>query len=281
MKIQNRIHVYAACALTLLLGAAASSCSTQNEKEACTKNCEAEDTRIAFKTFDEEQTYTIPGTDTLFSMDHNATFTAKASLMMPTSIEDADVAVLREAIMNAATGGQVSKPCEKAVEAYFKSVADSLGYGAVEEAKEDVGIMEADGFMNISGTVASLSPRVLSYAVASYTYPVHAANGESVISYVNYDFTAKKVMNLDDVFTAEGIKELPAVIAERVKQTNADAEVTALPQTGSYYVDYEGRIVFVYQQGEVSSMAAGAVTAAFYPQELSQYMTPAGKAFLE
>ncbi len=281
MKIQNRIHVYAACALTLLLGAAAASCSSSCDKKDYNNACTADDTRVAFATLDEDETYTIPGTDTLFSMDHNATFTAKATLMMPTNIDDSDVAVLRGAIMKAATAGKVTEPSDKALETYFKSVADSMGYGAVEEAKDDVDIMDADGFLNINGTVASLSPRVLSYAVTTYMYPVRAANGESALSYVNYDFGAKKVMGLDDVFTPEGLKELPAVIAERVKQTNPDAEVTALPQTGSYYIDYEGRIVFVYQQGEVSYMAAGAITAAFYPQELSQYMTPAGKAFLE
>ncbi|MDE6277056.1 MAG: hypothetical protein K2M06_03010 [Muribaculaceae bacterium] len=282
MKIEHRIRVYAACALSLLLAAAVSSCSASCDKAQCADSDDTDDTRVAFTTVSESETYTLPGTDSLFNSDKDAVFSAHASLIMPANVSNANVTILREAIVKAATAGKVDvKSPEQTLKEYFKATAQSLGYPEVAKSDDDVDIMDADGFISITGTIASMSPRILSYAITEYLYPVHAANGQTTLTYVNYDFSDGKVMTLGDVFTPEGLKELPAVIAERAKETQPEAEITALPASGSYYIDYEGRIVFVYEQGEVAARAAGAVSAAFYPQELMQYMTPAGREFLK
>lgn len=202
--------------------------------------------------------------------------------MMPANVSDADVEILRDAIVSAATDGlvKVESP-EASLKAYFQLSADSLGYGRAVETAGDADAMDADGLLSVSGTVASLSPGALSYAVTRYFYPPHAANGSTTLTYINYDFEAGRVMSLSDLFTPEGLRELPALIAERAKATFPEAEISTLPTSGSFYLDYEGRLVFVYQQGEVASRATGAVTAAFYPQELEEFLTPAGKQFLE
>lgn len=283
MKLETRINLYSTCALALVLSAAVSSCSSSScDKQTGTTENSAvsEDTRVAFTTVNDIAVYTLPGTDSLFSMDHDATFGAQASLIMPTYVSGSDINTLRTAVVAAAVGKTVTDSPEKALKDYVQSTVDSLGYPGAVLLPDSTDTSRADGFINIYGNVVSMSPRILSYAVTQYFYPIHAANGETSLTYVNYDFMTGKVMTLQDIFTPEGLKALPAIIADRAKATSPDAKITALPASGSYYVDYEGRLVFVYQQGEVSYRAAGAVTASFYPQELQEYMTPAGKSFL-
>ena len=276
MKTKTPINLMTGCALSLILGAAAVGC-TKAEVSGTDAEKSDTDTRIAFSTISRTAAYSLPGTDTLFEMDHDAVFAAQASLLIPTYVSGSEVNKLRNAILEEALGTGNGLDPQRDLDNYIKATVDSLGYPSPELVPDTVNVSDADGVLMLSGTVAGMSPRLLSYAVTTYFYPVHAANGSTDLGYVNYDFTSGKVLRLSDIFTEEGLKALPAVIAGQAKKTCPDAEITALPSRGSYYVDYEGRIVFVYQQGEVCYRAAGAVTASFYPQELSQYMTPEGR----
>lgn len=279
MNTKSRINICAACALSLVLSAAASCNPADNEKGAGkAPTTPTEKAEITFTTIKDNAVYTLTGTDSLFGMDHDAVFAAKASLIIPENICGKDIKPLRTAIAKAAFGQAAGSTPAEALKQHIKTTIGELGYSTEESESADTD--DYDGFLSVTGNVASLSPRILSYAVTTYLYPPHAANGETTLSYVNYNLADGKVMGLNDIFTPDGLKSLPAVISGRVKADKSGAGITSLPATGSYYIDYEGRLIFVYQQGEVSYRAAGAVTAAFYPQELEQYMTPAGKSFL-
>lgn len=280
MRIESRINIYAAASLALVLSAAVSSCNIAEHetKEVKESASQTEDTRVAFTTISDNSAFAL--SDSTVFPDKNGVFSAQASLLMPSFVSGSDINTLRSAIVQAAFGTQSAESPEKILHDYISSTVNSLGYTASKLDADTVDSASAQGFINIYGNVASMSPRILSYAVTQYFYPPLAANGSTALSYVNYDFVTGRVMALNDIFTPEGIKALPGIIADRAREVCPDAKVTSLPSGGSYYVDYEGRIVFVYQQGEVCYRAAGAVTAAFYPQELSEYMTATGKAFL-
>lgn len=280
MRIESRINIYAVASLALVLSAAVSSCNIAPDGKESGKSADAveEDTRVAFTTINENAVYAL--SDSVVFGAKDGVFSAQASLLIPTYVSGSDINTLRTAITQAAFGIQSAESPEKVLRAYINTKADSLGYAVRALDADTVDPASAQGFINIYGNVASMSPRILSYAVTEYFYPPLAANGSTTLSYVNYDFATGRVLSLDDIFTPDGIKALPTLIAGRVRTSCPDANVTALPSDGSYYVDYEGRIVFVYQQGEVCYRAAGAVTAAFYPQELSEYMTATGKSFL-
>lgn len=254
--------------------AAAAAVMTQ----ACSDNSAYDDKTISFAQMTAGQGYILEGTAADFQTDRDLTFLDSASLLVPTLVGNQDIRALQDSIFSLAfdsTGVD-----HKAIAmAYFDKMAADCGYKAVKTDGDSINILACDGFNVVSGAVNSLTPDMLVYCVTCDSYAPRAAHGISTRRYVNYSIADGKVITLSDIFTPQGLKELPEAIARRagdLVSVFGPTEVKSLPAGGNFYVSSAGEIVFVYQQYEVASFAQGIISVPFYPYELSTYMTAGG-----
>lgn len=235
-----------------------SSCS----KQQITHDPTTEDSTISFESFANSATFFFPHTDTIFG--RNVYLQINVSLMMPLNSNRHQN--LRAKIEETAFGDYNFKSLEETFSDFSRKSAEEAGYGSFELVSDSTSNILPEGFINIEGTVASMSTHFLSYAISQYIYPILAANGTTTLSYVNYDFDSDSIITLDKLIPEDNRHKVLELITERILATYPSAEITDLPS--EFYFDYEGRIVFVYQQGEILYRAAGPITVSFYPQEL-------------
>lgn len=248
----------------------------------CTGNDKAPDlsNTIEFTSLTGHKTFVLEDTAQEFGRDSDICFRDSASVMLPKVLFGLDVKPLRDRIMEIA----FDTVCPDAVEAMnlsFTNVTESLGYNAVETT-EPYHIEDIDGFSYVQADVYSLTSHRLTYSVSTYTYNPGAAHGMQNRSFITYDLTTGDIVTLDNLFTAEGLKELPSMIsrrAKRLEQQLGPTSINALPTNGDFYVSLEDEIVFVYQPYEVASYAQGMIYVPFYPYELSEYLSTRGLAF--
>lgn len=250
--------------LSLLIAPIFISSCNRTDSQSVTE--ETNDSIISFKTVGFSHLYFYPESKKICGQD--VYYQVSLSLMLPESPDGKGFEELRRAIEKTAIGTIAEgESIEKAFETYAeKSAKEFSNFGPCEPLDNSNGKIEPTGFRIINGDVASMTPEILSYAISVYDYAILAANGSTYLRYLNYDFKTKKILTLQSIFNEEQLKNLPELIANKVHETYPSANIDTIPE--EFYFDYQGRIVFVYQQGEVLYRAAGPVTAAFYPQEL-------------
>ena len=239
------------------------SCGKTDEKAATT----------SFETCEGSSTYALKGSAKDFGLDKDFVCNDAVSLVMPITLNGKDATAVRDSIMMLAlnnTAGDV----KLAIDKWLTAEAKESGF---ETERVDVDVAVVDGFCHVRGYIANMTPEVLVYCVTTDTYNPRAANGMTTNDYINYSMVDNKIMALGDLFTAEGLKQLPGLIADQAENIPSYAgqvDISALPGRGDFYLSSEGEIVFSYAPLEVGPHSLGTVEVPFYPYELVSYMTP-------
>jgi len=262
--MKNALKVTAG--VTLLAGMVfMASCSKGSEKPSSAST--------SFESYSGESTYALKGSAENFKLDKDLVCNDAVSLVMPMTLNGKDAAKVRDSIMTLALNN-TDTDVNAAIGKWLTAEAKEFGF---ETEKVDVEASTADGFCHVRGYVTSMTPDMFVYCVTTDTYNPRAANGLSVNEYINYSIADDKILSLGDLFTADGLKQLPALIAgqaENIPAYAGEVNITALPSGGNFYLSDRGEIVFSYAPLEVGPHSLGTVEVAFYPYELVNYMTP-------
>ncbi len=258
----------------LALGAMATIYTSCSDKSA------DDNTTIAFSVLSGRSAYRFENSARDYNRDSDIIYYDSAAIVMPTVIYNRDITALQDSIL-AAAFDTVCDDHYKAMHSFFEQTAAAAGYHLSEVPTDSARESEADGFTLITGNVFSLTPRILTYLVNNYTYRPLAANGTTTARYLTYYIPEGRIIDLDYIFTPEGLKDLPGIIAAKAAEMVGElgpTDITSLPSMGNFYLDLNGHIVFVYQPEEVASHAQGEIAVPFYDFQLSDYMTAQGIA---
>lgn len=258
---------------------------------ACTGEKETENTAITFRYVNEAQVFVLENSASVYECDSDLRVACRANLILPERFLDKNIGPLIDSIEVAAfdsIGGLA------AVQSTFRAAASEFGFNAVPEvlttperdslAVIPLGMTDYDGFYTVSGTVATMTPTVISYRIETSGYAPRAAHGDYSVKYVNYDVESGRVVTLDNIFTPEGLRALPAKIARRASLMSGvigETSVNALPADGVFWITPAGNIEFIYQPYEVASYAQGIIRVPFEPYSLIDYMTDFGKTVFD
>ena len=247
---------------------------------------------IVFIAYNGKASFSLSGSAQDFDTDKDIVFTGESSIMLPTEVFGHEVKPLHDMIMRIAYDTVTEDPTI-AMHRCFENDAMAVGYtvqridsvshrGAPSlETQPTVDSEFADGQTIIVGNVYSLTTKLLTYRISHYIYMPRSAHGITTNEYITYFLPEARVLKINDVFTSAGLKALPDLIAKRAAKMRAQlgpTSIEALPALGSYIIDLDGSIHFIYQPYEVSSFAQGEIHVPFYPYELQEFFTPTGKA---
>lgn len=263
----------------LLIPAAAAAVAAVAAMTSCSDNKQES---ISFSTVQQGACYALEGSGEVFGQDSDILYVDSVSLLMPERLGNCDLTELRDSIMSIAldtTGLSV----ENAVDTWLDKCAGESGW----KARRLQGTPAADGaagmfagFTYAYGYVVNLAPELLVYCIQTDSYNPGAAHGMSNHSYLNFSLEGEgSMITLEKIFTPDGLKALPARIAEQAEAMSdriGTTQVTDLPGGGNFYISSEGEIVFSYQPYEIASYAQGTIDIPFYPYELVGFMTPLG-----
>ncbi|MGM9864760.1 MAG: RsiV family protein [Muribaculaceae bacterium] len=261
-------------ASALLLGAL--SATSYAATNPC---CSSAPGNISFDTFKTSAVYQLYGSARALQHSTDATYSQTVAIVVPTAIGTADLTELNDSIMSLAFNSK-GQSFNDAAAAWCRAAIKETGYPVIPS---DVPLADATGFDAVSGMVTNLLPDLMVYCVNSSYYTVGAAHGMSVNYYLNYSIKEGKLLSLKKMFTAEGLRKLPALIAGNAKENEAvfgPTDIKSLPDRDNFYISDRGEIVFAYQPYEVAPYAQGQINVAFYPYELEQYLTPEAKSAL-
>lgn len=251
---------------------------------ACTKSEQAADTNsIEFETFSGHAVYKLEGSAEEFMQDSDLCYIDSANMFLPVKLLGRDVTPLRDSIMMTAFDTVAADP-QQARDSYFMKSVSDIGYTPVPVAHADTTEATADGFNMVSGDILNLSQELLTYRVSHSIYYPGAAHGVTNVHYLSYYLPESRIIRLEDIFTPEGLKQLPSLISARARQLApaiGPTSIDALPSAGNFYITLDYAIVFVYQPYEVASYAQGAIAVSFFPYQLADIMTPAGQKILK
>lgn len=249
-------------ALTLACAAIMTSCGTDGS-----------DQPLSFNTYSAASTYTLVGSGKDFDQDADLICGDSVSLVMPITLENTDAQALRDTIMSLALG-QKAQSIQSAMDNWLTATAAEYGY----PTKPATGnVQDLQGFDNVRGFIVNLDPELLVYCVTTDQYEPGAAHGMTTRRYINYSLLEGKVVSLKDLFTPQGLRELPARIADQAENMPAYAgqtQIEALPEDYNFYISSEGEIVFSYAPYEAGPFSLGTVEIPMYPYELVNLMTP-------
>lgn len=232
---------------------------------------------ISFKSYTASATYDLVGSAADYHQDTDVTCTDSVSLLMPVIINGVDVEVLRDSIMSRVLNVR-GVSVEDAIKQYLKTSAEFFECRTRPSAKPG---SQADGYTTVIGSIAYLTPELLVYCITTSVYYPGAANGDTVLDYINYSTGKNAIITLEDMFTPEGLKRLPERIAEQAESNPEYAGqlmITELPASKTFFLSSEGEIVFSYAPMEVGPHVLGNVQIPFYPYELEELMTSEAKA---
>lgn len=236
------------------------------------------DNAIYFTNYSAYSAYVLDNSAHDFGQEKDAEYSDSVSLVMPERIGNNDIRALRDSIVSFAIG--CTGDVEPAVAKWMDKSANDLGYKAKRIDPAESNDEAAQGYDYVNGFVANLNAEMLVYCVRKENYMPNAAHGLTTRRYINYVLAdGGKIITLDDLFTAEGLKMLPDRIAEQAQALSdviGETQVSGLPGGNNFYISSEGEIVFSYQPYEIASYAQGTIDIPFYPYELVELMTPAG-----
>ncbi len=247
---------------------------------------------VVFDHFALEQAYTLDNSSTDYETDSDLTIGCRADIFIPCKFMGQHMKAFRDSILSKAFDTVADDP-KAAADSFFLRAGSEIGYPlspavlpeqtADSLAKVVESLNNYDGFIEVRGYIAAMTPDYVSYAVTSSSYYPRAAHGMYQTLYTVYSSEAEKVLTLSDIVTPEGIEALPAILRKRALSMRSyigSTNITALPSGGNYYIDANGSLQFVYQPYEVASYAQGVISIDIEPYILSDYLTATGKQVL-
>ena len=243
---------------------------------------------IAFNRVEMQKSYRLDNSAADYERPEDISYGCQASILMPTALYGKPVEVLQDSILMTAFGTTGPDHARVIADAMLREVKE-LQYEVSDTVMPDSIVAEQpflsryDGFSSVEGDVETLTPRILSYAVTSSQYLPSAAHGMYGTRYINYDLEEGVIVTLKDLFTTEGLAELPQIIrstAQQMKEVIGPTEIESVPADDNFYLTAGGEIVFAYQPYEVASYAQGEVQIPIPAYLLSQSLTPTGLRIL-
>lgn len=263
MKLIKTVFTFTALsAATLIVG-------------SCTRQSAYTDTTISFAELSQSSYYILTDSFAELESDREMMFLDSVSMVIPTLIVRNDIRPLQDSIFKTAFD-TIGVDYNAVIKSYFKKAADESGYAA-HPTDAKISLSRADGCEIVKGYLVNLSSEWLVYCVSHRSMTPKAAHGMRINEYINYRINDGHIITLSDLFTEDGLAQLPKVIAERADNNTSlygPTEVTGLPANSNFYISADQEIVFSYQPYEVASYAQGFIDVAFYPYELVSYMTP-------
>ena len=222
--------------------------------------------------------FRLAGSADVFQRDNDLVYSDSVNMLMPSVIHNHDITSLRDSIISLAFDTTGVKTHD-IIDDYLTKAAMRTGFDAVPTEDTDSVRLNCDGYEFVTGTVANLTAEYLGYCVTTMYYLPGAAHGMTTRYYVNYDINSGKVFTAADIFTPEGLKELPAVIRKRAQDMSpftGPVEISDLPSRANFYLSGSGELLFVYQPYEAASYSQGFISVPFFPYELADMMTAYG-----
>jgi hypothetical protein len=261
MEIRHGISAMVAASLLLSLG-------------SCSEKKSSDDNTISFETITGSGSFKLMGSGENIEDAMDMTYGDSVSLVMPVSIYGKDITALRDSILVNALDS-VGKDIHDIIARKIRQSAEENGYPVAVDDKKTP-IFERDGYSVTIGSIIALNSDILTYCISSNVYSPGAAHGYTSAKYLTYYIPEAKILTLGDIFTPDGLKELPSEIQKQAEENISvigPTEIEDLPAGNNFYISHDGEIVFVYQPYEVASFAQGEIKVAFYPYEIANYMT--------
>lgn len=239
-----------------------------------------------------KKVYSLENSSTDFETDSDLSFGCRVSLFIPVKFMGLDMSALRDSVLMISFDTIAGNP-ELAAESCFINSGVYSGYPLVE--KDTAGnetdsvdttfdsLNNFNGFMEIQGRIAAMTPDYISYSVTSSTYYPMAAHGMYGTRYIVYSTKAEKVVSLADFFTPAGLEALPALLRKKAYSMRGfigSTNLTEIPAYGNFYINTDGDLVFVYQPYEIASFAQGEISITIEPYLVSDYLNALGKQVL-
>ncbi len=267
---------------TLAIGAAMATALP-----SCTGQCAADDAAqardIALATLQRSATYSLEGSAQDFLSDKDVQFYDSVSIVVPVSVGNADINALCDSIASYAFGAKPGTPLPGAAASWMRSRPAETGYRPVPASVEDA---TTSGEAIVNGFVHTLTPSLLVYCVRTESLDPGAAHGMNSTRYINFGYsyasTLQGVISLGDLFTDQGIAELPGLIGDRASELFSaigPTDVEGLPENNNFYISATGEIVFSYQPYEIASYAQGNIEISFAPYELVDLLSTEGISY--
>lgn len=234
---------------------------------------------ISFSHKNAATTFRLVGSAADYEAEADLSFACTVDMLVPEHVLAGDAATLQDSIYKAAfdtTGVDL----DDIIHDTFRRTTGELGYALADTTIAD---SSYDGLYTIEGTVESLTSKLMSYAVTVSEYMPRAAHGMYATTFVNYDLVEGKVFTLNDIFTAEGLEHLPALLrrtAQSLRANIGSTDLTELPSGGNFCINSYGEIVFVYAPYEIASYAQGEIHIPVPAYIVAEYLTPYGTNLL-
>lgn len=215
--------------------------------------------------------------DTLY-FDNN--FTA----FWPEIINGKPCTELQQALLRAMTDSAELNQLDLAIECLLNPTNytehDSKSLIPVKSVKDDENKLSTS---EINVKMESMTDRLLTYHLGTYSYMAGAAHGIYANNYVTYDLKTEKAVALSDVIADTTL--LRTAILKSIKQTyDYDKDDLFFPDNGLLPLPrdffFDGSVLHVvYQVYEIASYAQGMIDAPIYPymlkpEEMKRLYTP-------
>ena len=222
--------------------------------------------------------------DTLY-FDNN--FTA----FWPEIINGKPCTELQQALLRAMTDSAELNQLDLAIECLLNPTNytehDSKSLIPVKSVKDDDNKLSTS---EINVKMESMTDRLLTYHLGTYSYMAGAAHGIYANNYVTYDLKTEKAVALSDVIADTTL--LRTTILKSIKQTyEYDKDDLFFPDNGLLPLPrdffFDGSVLHVvYQVYEIASYAQGMIDAPIYPymlkpEEMKRLYTPYGLELLD
>ena len=256
------------------------SCSNNGNTTAANKETKVSDSTLCqFKNIKVNKMFACRDEvqDTLY-FDNN--FTA----FWPESINGKPCTELQQALLRAMTDSAELNQLDLAIECLLNPTNytehDSKSLIPVKSVKDDENKLSTS---EINVKMESMTDRLLTYHLGTYSYMAGAAHGIYANNYVTYDLKTEKAVALSDVIADTTL--LRTAILKSIKQTyEYDKDDLFFPDNGLLPLPrdffFDGSVLHVvYQVYEIASYAQGMIDAPIYPymlkpEEMKRLYTP-------
>ena len=256
------------------------SCSNNGNTTAANKETKVSDSTLCqFKNIKVNKMFACRDEvqDTLY-FDNN--FTA----FWPEIINGKPCTELQQALLRAMTDSAELNQLDLAIECLLNPTNytehDSKSLIPVKSVKDDENKLSTS---EINVKMESMTDRLLTYHLGTYSYMAGAAHGIYANNYVTYDLKTEKAVALSDVIADTTL--LRTAILKSIKQTyEYDKDDLFFPDNGLLPLPrdffFDGSVLHVvYQVYEIASYAQGMIDAPIYPymlkpEEMKRLYTP-------
>ena len=239
-----------------------------------------------FERYIAEKNYALVGSHEDYGYNHDVIISDSVSILVPYLADGENPRALRDSILTATLLPPDSRlggnDVAYAMAQWKKIPAEIDGFRTRRVTKPKELDMNVWTSIATADTIASI-PGMLTYKIFYYQY-AGGAHGMSGYTYYNYYKPAGKIITLDQIFTPEGMRRLPALLQKVMIGTDPDLQdmvnISELPYGGDYFITPDKKMTFVYGEYEIGPYALGCPEITLKYSQIAPYLTQQGKQIL-